>query len=167
MTLFKISCSDLCINFLIVFIFSGSIQVCIILTVLFPYKVVLFTILKKNSVQCMCESVWVHTQLCLTLRPHGQYPARLFCPWNFCCFLLQGIFLNHKSNEHLLHLLHWQAGSLPAEPPGKPVQSIRKAFYTSPNYLFILWPSILHVCAPWICRSRCSRYHGHSICELS
>ena len=30
-----------------------------------------------------------------------------------CHFLLQGIFLTQGSNLSLLHLLHWQAGSLP------------------------------------------------------
>ena len=35
-------------------------------------------------------------------------------------FLLQGIFPTEGSNPWLLHLLHWQAGSLPAEPLGKP-----------------------------------------------
>ena len=33
-------------------------------------------------------------------------------------FLLQGIFWARGSNLHLLCLLHWQAGSLPLEPPG-------------------------------------------------
>ena len=37
-----------------------------------------------------------------------------------CQFLLQGIFLTQGSNPHLLHLLHWQAGSLPLALPGKP-----------------------------------------------
>ena len=48
-------------------------------------------------------------------------PTRLLCPWYFpgqntelgCHFLLQGIFLNQGSN---LHLLHWQADSLPLTP---------------------------------------------------
>ena len=35
--------------------------------------------------------------------------------------LLQGIFPTQGSNPHLLHLLHWQAGSLPLTPPGKPI----------------------------------------------
>ena len=30
-----------------------------------------------------------------------------------CHFLLQGIFRIQGSNQHLLHLLHWQADSLP------------------------------------------------------
>ena len=33
--------------------------------------------------------------------------------------LLQGIFLTQELNPSLLHLLHWQAGSLPLVPPGK------------------------------------------------
>ena len=39
-----------------------------------------------------------------------------------CYFLLQGIFLTQGWNPrllHLLHLLHWQADSLPLAPPGK------------------------------------------------
>ena len=63
-----------------------------------------------------------------SLRPHVLSPARLFCPWNFpgkntgvsCHFFLQGIFPTWRSNLCLLCLLHWQAGSLPSEPFGKP-----------------------------------------------
>ncbi|XP_008687908.2 olfactory receptor 5H2-like [Ursus maritimus] len=51
MTLFKISCTDPSINVLMVFIFSGSIQVFTILIVLVSYTLVLFTILRKKSLQ--------------------------------------------------------------------------------------------------------------------
>ena len=51
MPLFKISCADPSINVLMVFIFSGSIQVFTILTVLVSYILVLFTILKNKSIQ--------------------------------------------------------------------------------------------------------------------
>ena len=37
-----------------------------------------------------------------------------------CHFLLQGIFPTRESNPLLLYLLHWQVGSLPLAPPGKP-----------------------------------------------
>ena len=37
-----------------------------------------------------------------------------------CHALLQGIFLNPKSNLLLLFHLHWQVGSLPLAPPRKP-----------------------------------------------
>ena len=48
---------------------------------------------------------------CITLRPHGLYLTRLFCPWDFpgkntgvgCHFLLQGIFLTQGSKPGLLH----------------------------------------------------------------
>ena len=35
--------------------------------------------------------------------------------------LLQGIFMTQGWNLHLLCLLHWQVGSLPLAPPGKPL----------------------------------------------
>ena len=46
-----------------------------------------------------------------SLRPHGLYPTRLLCPWDFpgnstgvvCHFLLQGIFPTQGSNLGLLH----------------------------------------------------------------
>ena len=34
-----------------------------------------------------------------------------------CHFLLQGLFMTQRSNLHFLHLLHWQAVSLPLVPP--------------------------------------------------
>ena len=37
-----------------------------------------------------------------------------------CHALLQGIFLTQRLNPHLLHLLHWQAGSSLRVLPGKP-----------------------------------------------
>ncbi|XP_045413341.1 olfactory receptor 5H8-like [Lemur catta] len=49
--LLKISCTDPSINFLMLFILSGSIQVFTIVTVLISYTFVLFTILKKKSVR--------------------------------------------------------------------------------------------------------------------
>ena len=75
---------------------------------------------------CMCAK---SLQLCLTLQPYGLKSARLFCPWDSagmntgvsCHAILQRIFLTQGSNPCLLCLLHWQAGSLPLEPLGKPV----------------------------------------------
>ena len=61
---------------------------------------------------------------------HGLQPARLLWPWDFpgkntgvgCHFLLQGIFPTQGSNPHcLLHLLHWQADSLPLSHLGSPL----------------------------------------------
>ncbi|XP_053421507.1 olfactory receptor 5H8-like [Nycticebus coucang] len=49
--LLKISCTDPSINYLMLFIFSGSIQVFTIMIVLISYTFVLFTILKRKSVE--------------------------------------------------------------------------------------------------------------------
>ena len=43
--------------------------------------------------------------------------------------LLQGMFQTQGWNPCLLRLLHWQAGSLPLVPPGKPTQSPLLASY--------------------------------------
>ena len=48
---------------------------------------------------------------------HGILQARILTGVG-CCFLLQGIFPTQGSYPHVLHLLHWQAGSLPPGPPG-------------------------------------------------
>ena len=54
-----------------------------------------------------------HSVLFNSLWPHGLWPTRLFCPWDFpgknagvgCHCLLQGIFLKQGLNSGLLH---WQ-----------------------------------------------------------
>ena len=50
--------------------------------------------------------------------------------WSACCTLLQGMFLTQGSNLCLLHLPHWQVGSLPLAPPGKPVMWISAPYST-------------------------------------
>ena len=81
-------------------------------------------VLRKYTLSCAAapslrlDSLW----------PPGLWPASLLCSWDFlgkntrvgCQFLLQGIILTQGSNSCLLRLLHWEAGSLPAEPPGPP-----------------------------------------------
>ena len=59
---------------------------------------------------------------------YGPYPPRLLYPWDSpgkntgvgCHAPLPGIFPKQGSIPHLLHLLHWQVGSLRLVPPGKP-----------------------------------------------
>ena len=58
-------------------------------------------------------------------------------------FLLQGIFLSQGSNPHLLHLLHWQAGSLPLAPPGKPGTHVG---WRSQMFLNRWWLPRMHSC---------------------
>ena len=63
------------------------------------------------------------------LQRHGLSPSRLLCPWDYpgknsavgCHFLLQGIFPIQGSNLCLLHLLRWQADTLPLRHVGSPV----------------------------------------------
>ena len=67
-----------------------------------------------------------HSVVSYSLRPHGLWPTRLLCPWDFsgkssgvgCHFLLHGIFLTQGSNpglpncrQMLYHVKH--QGSLP------------------------------------------------------
>ena len=44
---------------------------------------------------------------------------------------LQGIFPIQGSNPRLLHLLHWEAGSLPLGLPGKPILSLLTSDHSS------------------------------------
>ena len=77
--------------------------------------------------------------------PYGLWPARLLCPWASpgkstgvgCHALLQGIFPTQGSKLCLLHLLHWQVGSLPLVLPGKPITS---------TYLFLSWGNLGCLC---------------------
>ena len=70
---------------------------------------------------CVCTYIWF---CCLVaelyptlLQPHGLYPFRFFCSWDFpgknigvgCYFLLQRISASLELNACLLH---WQADSL-------------------------------------------------------
>ena len=84
-------------------------------------------------------------QLCKTLcNPMDHSPPRLLCPWDppgkntgmGCYVLLQGIFSSQK-NPCLLCLLHWQAGSLPLAPPGKP--KINVYFITVEKKIGLYW----------------------------
>ena len=61
------------------------------------------------------KEVFMHAQLFLILlRPHGLWPSRILCLWDFpgkntrvgCHFLLQEMFQIQRSNLHLLHLQH-------------------------------------------------------------
>ena len=60
-------------------------------------------------------------QLCLPLCDPWTVAHQAFCPWDFIGkntgvvfhSLLQGIFPTQGLNPRFLHLLNWQAGSLP------------------------------------------------------
>ena len=67
----------------------------------------------------------------------GLQPPRLLCLQDSpgkttgvaCHFLLHRIFLTQGSNPRLSHLLHWQAGSLPLAPPGKPPRALYQSLF--------------------------------------
>ena len=88
-----------------------------------------------ESAVCVCVCVCVCArvrELCSvmshSLWPHGLKLARLLCPWKFpgkdpgvgCHSLRHRIFPTQGPNPWLLHLLHWQADSLPRSRLGKP-----------------------------------------------
>ena len=73
--------------------------------------------------QQMCVSMCWVAQSCPAL-----CSPRLLCPWNFpgkntgvgCTSYSRGSSQPQGSNPHILHLLHWQANSLPLAPSGRP-----------------------------------------------
>ena len=75
------------------------------------------------------------------------YHKLLFCPWDSpdntgvgSRALLQGIFLTQGSNTCLLSLSHWQAGSLPLAPPGKPIYIYLSTMSIAIiNYIFLIY----------------------------
>ena len=76
----------------------------------------------------------MHSFMSDSLWPHGLYPARPLCLWDFpgkitgvgCHFLLQGSFPMQGSDPSLLCLLHWQPHFfLPLSHTEKPCLIIR------------------------------------------
>ena len=71
------------------------------------------------------------------------------CPWNSldkntgvgCPFLPQEVFPIRKLNLHPLHLLHWQADSLPLAPPGKPRCRAACSYWSPSPPLQLHWPT--------------------------
>ena len=57
-----------------------------------------------------------------------------------CHALLYGILMTQGLNPHLLDLLHWQAGSLPLVPPGKPFNFLRTSQTFLGGLLVCLFP---------------------------
>ena len=88
--------------------------------------------------------------------------------WSGCHALLQVIFLTQGSNLHLLHLLHWQVGSLPLVPQldhGLQFQLLRTLVMTldPPRWSRVIFPhfqcqltgnfnSTCNLCSPLLCK---------------
>ena len=87
-------------------------------------------ILCVTSAVCVCVCVCVKLlQLYLTIcDPLDCKSTRLLCPWDTSgkntgvgsMPSSRGIFPTQGLNPHHIHLLHWQEGSLPLTPSGKP-----------------------------------------------
>ena len=68
-----------------------------------------------------------------SVRPHGQQPTRLTCPWDSpgkntgvgCHFLLQ--YLKVKSESEVTHLCPTLSDPMDCSPPGSPVPGILQA----------------------------------------
>ena len=48
----------------------------------FPFQFLIMFSIDWILTVCVCVCACSVTQSCLTLRPHGLYPASLLCPWN-------------------------------------------------------------------------------------
>ena len=80
-----------------------------------------------------------------------------------CHALLQRIFPTHGLNPCLLHLLHWQVGSLPLAPPGKPQTSTYDPddLTTDPTFLNTMLFCLIDIRDTTECFRRV--YHRHHL----
>ena len=91
-------------------------------------------------IRCSLRVCRVASVVSDSLWPCGLQPSRLLCPWDSpgkntgvsCHTLFQGLFPTQGLNPRLLHLLPWQAGSLPLAPPGKPLYIM----YSNDTYIY-------------------------------
>ena len=99
-----------------------------------------------------------------------EYRSELSCPppgKNIgvnCHALLQGTFLTQGSNPHVTHP-HWQAGSLPLVPPGKPLSRLYTPSFLSSLLLFMGFTNhrasqICRYVSLWMCSGLLGREVG-------
>ena len=126
-------------------------------------------ILHSVGYACMCAKFF---QLYPILQLYGLQSIRLLCSWGpsdkntgvGCHFLLQGIFPTQGSNQYLLGLLNWQAGSLPLAALGKPSVGYIFSFLPCLSLLFFLQ---LFVSPPQITTlPSCFSFFGGGFCQL-
>ena len=75
-----------------------------------------------------------------------------------CHALFQGIFPNQGSNLALLCLLHWQVGSLPLAPPGKPEDRLvppqnhmpSQSYVGEDSFVLILFFGVIYLHGAWL-----------------
>ena len=84
---------------------------------------------KQLNDSCTCSVLSVMSN---SVQPYGLYATRLLCPWDSpgkntgvgLPFPPPGIFPMQGSHPCHLRFLHWQAGSSPLAPPGKPLWAL-------------------------------------------
>ena len=81
-------------------------------------------------------SCFSHVQLFVTLWTVTHQPSLGKNTGVGCHALLRESYLTQGSNLCLLYLLHWQVGSLPQLPPGKPRNNSSPASFLSSSFLF-------------------------------
>ena len=98
-----------------------------------------YSLLNTITGYLLAQSLQSYLTLCNTMDSslpgssvHGDSPGKNTGVG--CHALLQGIFPTQVSNPCLLRLLHWQAGSLPVAPPGKP-----KVILITENYILLTY----------------------------
>ena len=122
-----ISCCLVCVELVCHLVLETISIIPNVLCSLFPkihYKLLrdwdnyIYLFIHPGKCSIMSNSLW----------PHGLYPTRLLCLWNFlgkntrayCHFLLQGIFPTQGWNPCLSCLLHLQEDYFTTVPPAKP-----------------------------------------------
>ena len=108
-----------------------SISVCLCVSVCVCVCLCVCVYVCVSISMCVCVFVCMHLLSCVQLCSSMDCTAHQ-APLSIGCsskntevgyhFLLQGMFPTQGSNPHLLHLLCWQAGSLPLSHLGSPVQ---------------------------------------------
>ena len=81
--------------------------------------------------------------------------------WNGVPFSTSGFFPTHGLSLHFLHLMHWQADSLPLHHPGSPLSPLHKPVLNC-AVLFLVAQLCLTLCSPMDCSPTGSSVNGDS-----
>ena len=116
----------------------------------------------------MCARARARSVMSDPLQPHGLWPGRLVCPWDFpgkntavgSHFLLQGIFPTQGSNPRLWGLLNWRVDSSPLHHLGS--LWVVYAYVFVNVYLYVL--CVCYVCSCCSCICECVAYFWMCVC---
>ena len=145
----------LIIRYLAISLLHCFVCVCLLLSwgIINSNKMHLSVFSSLNFDSCIHLGEVLVARSCLTLcDPKDCSPTRLLCSWDSpgrntgvgYHALLQGIFPTQESNPGLLCHLHWQGGSLPLAPPGKPQVSYKRTQTILPLFIRLLSPNLIY-----------------------